>query len=296
MRVAIVSAHPRNEMLLKSFRKKFKKVVYIPVEEIKLSVGEDFQVLYGDEDLFSFDYVLTLPSYPKREFFYTLLRIIERDVEVPIPSKKFFMMWNKILLLRLLSQNGVKIRKTFAIAQNVATRMILNKIKLPVIITPPSGKRVLVKSKETLGDVLSLFRPGYMVIIEKPLKPRSVVNIFIAGDDVIAYQRVDGREEETFLDKEMKELSLKIKELLSADFCYLKLLKLEKKVLVSEVNLSPDFQKFYEITGKNIAEILASHIREKLEKKKRGWLDGFIDSLTSFVRWVENEIGNIRSS
>jgi len=300
MRIGIVGSGKENKAVVREFKKVFKETVYIPVDEIIVGVGSDgFHARFNGMNLFTFDCILPLPTPEKKEFYYVLIKILEREVYVPITSENFFLLWNKPLLSRLLLKHRISARKTFAIAQNVAANVILKKLKLPVIVTPPSGKRVLVTKEETLKDVLSLFKPGYMILVEKPIKPLSVIRVFVAGSETVAYEKIENSTRAITLPKDVKELALKVRDLISSDFCCINFLKTKKGVMVNEISLSPDFDTFQEVTGKNIALMLATFIKEKMKRKSvvNKIIDGIIvDPLVSLIRWVENEVGNLRSA
>jgi len=299
MKLAILGSPDRKEKdlpLLNEANKIFDSSLYIPVDGINLKVGEDTSALFKRVNLSEYDVILPIPTYRNKEFYYTCLRILEKNVYTPIPSDKFFMMWNKPLMLRLFANNGIDVRKTFVVACNVAANTIINQLKLPVIITPPSRKKVLVTNENTLKNVLDLFRPGHTLIVEKPIKPESMIWVFVIGDEIIAsYEKGDKGRRPVIIDKDLERLALKIREIISSDYCAINFIRTKSTVIVNEVTLSPDFSLYQVITGKNVSRSLLSYLRTKAKKEGRSLLDRFIDSFVDAIRWIENEISNIRT-
>jgi len=95
------------------------------------------------------------------------------------------------------------------------------------------------------------------------------------------------------LSKDLEEISLKIKELLKTEFCAVSFVEAEKEFIVNNITLSPDFELFKEVTGKNIGGILLSHLAMRVYEKRKGLLEKFVDSVKDTIRWVANEISNI---
>jgi len=299
MKLAIVTTPERIEKdknLVSEANKYFSHVVYTSIDSIKLEVGKELEIFYSRYDLSEFDYVLLIPTVEYKEFFYTALRILEnKDVLIPISSEKFFMMWNRPLLLRMLAKQGIKIRKTFAIAQNIVADTIAKELKLPVMITTTKGKRVYVNKRGVLKDVLDLFRPGHMVVIEKPITPESVIWSFVIGEEVVAsYERVGNSRRSIVLDEKMKEIALKIRRILGSEYCVVNFIKVGKRLIANNVTLAPDFNLFYEATGKSVSDLLLSSIAERV-RSGRNVLEDIIEGMQKLSRWFEYAISNIRS-
>jgi glutathione synthase/RimK-type ligase-like ATP-grasp enzyme len=290
MKIAILGSPERKEKdlpLIREAKEVFETSLYVPIDGVKLGIEEEPKAWYKKTDLSEFDCILPIPISKNREFFYTCLRILEENVYLPISSDKFFILWKKPLLLKLFSQNNIEIRRTFVVASDVATGTILEELKLPVIITPPSEKRVLATKKETLKNILSLFKPGYTIVVEKPIKPESVIWTFVVGDEVVAsYEKKKSRRRAIKLGEELENLAVKVRKIISSDFCGINFIKTKSHTIVNNVTLSPNFSLFQEVTGKNISRILLSYLKERVKESKKGLLDRFIDTITEFLKQV----------
>ncbi|HDJ96476.1 MAG TPA: hypothetical protein ENG45_00185, partial [Candidatus Aenigmarchaeota archaeon] len=205
MKLAIITTPDRVEqdkILARNAKKKFSDVIYTSIDNIKLKVGDEFGVYCNGDNLIDSDYTLLIPTLKYREFFYTTVRILENcRVPTSVVSEKFFIIWNRVLLLRTLAKEGIKVRKAFSIAQNVVLDKVLKELKLPVIITTTTGKRIYVNNEEALKDVLSLFEAGYMITFEKPITPESIIWSFVVGNEVVAsYEKVEKKMRSIVLD------------------------------------------------------------------------------------------------
>lgn len=290
MKVVILGSPERKKKdlpVIREAQEVFESSLYVPIDGVKLGIEEEPKIWYKKTDLSEFDCVLPLPTPKNKEFFYTCLRILEKNMYVPIPSGKFFILWKKPLLLKLFSENNIEVRRTFVVASDVATSTIVGELKLPVIITTPSEKRILVTKRESLRNILSLFKPGYTVVVEKPIKPESVIWAFVVDGEVAAsYERKKSVRRSIKLGEELENLAIKIKNILSSEFCGINFIKTKSRVVVNNVTLSPNFSLFQEVTGKNISRILVSHLKEKAKESKKGFLDRFIDTITEFLKQV----------
>lgn len=261
MKVGIIS-RTADKNLIDFLSTKFE-TIFIPIEEIKFKIERELEVKFKNLNLLDLDYALILPNGSK-EIFYLLLRAIEKSVSTPIPSENLLILLNKPLLFNFLTKNEIKTKKIFGIAQNVVIQEILERVKLPLILNLPKGKRILVKKRSSLVDILSLFKPGYMITIEKPLK--NGFEAFVAQNFVICIKKDD----EKFLKvgKDIREELIKIKNLLSLDFCTIDFYLTGKNILVENVKISYS-PKILKKTEKNL-EFLARAIEEKIKKEREG--------------------------
>jgi len=295
MNIGIIGSPKGNKELITQAKKFFSEVVYIPINEIKLEVGSDFTAWFGNRNLSKMDIILPLPT-SNFEFFYMTLRILERHTLVTVPSSKFFLWWKKPAFFKLLAENGVGTRKSFMAAYAQTANSIIKRLKLPLIVTLPSRKKVSVTNKNTLSDVLSLFSPGYTFVFKKLVKPDRNIWSLIIGDEIVTSYEKSRENEKRIkinLESELKELVLKVRELLESEICSVNLIQVKSRVFVNDVLLTPEFEIYKEVSGINVYEVLFSYLQKKL---KKGMLTNIGKGVISFIRWVENEISNIRSS
>ena len=287
MKLFIVT-HSSEELFEKEGKKFFDTVTVARPEELRLEVSEDMEVYHKDLNLSEFDGVLLLPKVERNEFFYMVARILEdKGVYLPVNSSALKILWNKPLVWKELSSNGIKIRKVYSIAQNVALGTIRDSISFPVLVTTPEGKKVLATNEEVLKDVLSLFRAGNMVMIEKPLKAQSVIWSFVVGNEVVAsYERIKDSRVATTLDDKLKSVSVKIREVLGLDFCAVSFVKMKREVVVNSVTISPDWELFTKVTGKNLVGVLLSYVANRIKERRKSMVETFVDMLKDLLSKV----------
>ncbi|MFQ6056887.1 MAG: hypothetical protein ACE5J3_13005, partial [Methanosarcinales archaeon] len=79
MKIAVVGDPRREEKdlpLIKEGKKIFDYCLYVPINQVRLDIEENFAVMYKDKNLMEFDYVLPIPTLSYREFFYNMIRIL----------------------------------------------------------------------------------------------------------------------------------------------------------------------------------------------------------------------------
>jgi len=282
------------------FSRVFLSSVFFEPGSIQLTAGKTLTATSGKFNLANFDYVLLLPDESKKEFYYTLSRILEKHTKVSIPSESLFDFWNRPILLNKVSK-AVPVRRTAAISQSAAADYIKNDFKLPVILTTPGGKRVYVSNEETLRNVLSLFSAGHLVSVHKPLRKAEVHVAFFSEASSIGYYRVGEKRVPTNLDSKLVEIGQNVRKLLKADFISILFVRIGKDYAVSTIKLNPRFDLFGKVLGKDLTHIMADEISEKilppdLVTGVESFFKRFTRALENAGEWISREIGNIRSS
>ena len=296
LRAAVVGAKQEESRILPAFEKAFRKAVYAPFDEVKISVGDGIKTTYKKYDLADFDYVLILPDAPRKEIYYAIARSLEKKTNVSVRSETLLSFWNHPLTLQKLASAGLPIRKTFAVAQDVACNAIVENFKFPVIVNAPGGKRVLVNNENTLKGVLSLFGPGNMMVMQKPIKTDTTTVVFVAGNDCIAYENVKGKRKSININQDLKETAIKVRETLRTDFCSIIFVKTGGRFIISKVLLYPNFKIFQQVGGQDPAVKMVSVIGECVREKELSVEDvigKIAKGFAAIARWIGNEIGNI---
>ncbi|MBR9681904.1 MAG: hypothetical protein GOV00_03860 [Candidatus Altiarchaeota archaeon] len=299
LRVAVVGPKEKKEDILPAFEKAFRKAIYAPFDEVMIYVGDGIKTTYKKHNLADFDYVLILPDSPRKEIYYTIARALERKTIVSIKSETLMHFWNQPLILQKLASAGLPIRKTFAVAQDVACNTIVEKFKFPVIVNAPKGKRVLINNEETLKGVLSLFGPGHMMVMQKPIKATATTVVFVAGRDVIAYENVKGKRKSIHVDEALKKKAVKVAKVLRTDFCSVIFINTGKTSVISKVLLYPNFKIFNQVGGQDPAVKMVSAIGESIQERELTVEDvvgKITNGFAAVARWLSHEISNFGPS
>jgi len=285
MKIAIIGSTENNKPVVEEAEKLFDEVLYIPLDSIKLEVGEDQKVLYKDVDLSTFDIVLPLVNGSSNETMYLCLSILENNVYLPISSEDFFIIGKKCLLMKKLIEEGLKVRKSVFLASNRTSRMAIESLKFPIIIKSSSGKRVKVTNKETLDNVLSLFRAGNVRTLEKPIEAQSVIWLFVVGNEIIAsYEQVGEDLRSIGVNGDLTSSIYRIQKAINSDFFVANFIRKKNSLIVNDVFLSPNFSLFNKVTGKNTISPLLVYLKKKLEYERVGVITCIFNSVHGFLK------------
>jgi glutathione synthase/RimK-type ligase-like ATP-grasp enzyme len=276
MKIAILANESRKKKdkpVLDEAEQSFDSVVYAPIKKVRFDViskktynGVDLKL--NGTSLSETDVVLTIPTNIHKELFYTALRMIDGPM-MPFDAKTYMLTTNEELLTTFLSSHGMPTRKAVVVASNVSMDRINEKIKYPVIVRPPQ-KRIIVTNKQTLKDVISLYKYGTPIRIEAPIKSERNVWVFVLGEEVIAgYEKVKNASKVTAVDDDVKRLAIKVRRLVGCDYCAVRFLKSKNrgKWVFDKLTFSPDFANFQKITGVNVGRYMISRYLSKVEKR-----------------------------
>jgi len=285
MKIAIIGLSEKNTSVVEEAKKVFDEVLYVPIDSIKLEVGEEQRAFYKDVDLSTFDIILPLINTSYNEFMYLCLKILEKNVYVPISSDDFFIINKKCLLMKGLMDQGLKVRKSVFLASNRTSRMIIESLKFPITIRSSSGKRVKVTNEETLNNVLSLFKAGNIRILEKPIEAESVIWFFVVGNEIIAsYEQVGENLRSIGVDEDIISKIYRVKKAINSDFFVVNYIRKKDNLIVNDVFLSPDFSVLNKVSGKNTIQPLLVYLKNKVESERIGVITSIFKSVHDFFR------------
>jgi len=285
MKIAIIGLSENNTSVVEEAKKVFDEVLYVPIDSIKLEVGEEQRAFYKDVDLSTFDIILPLINTSYNEFMYLCLKILEKNVYVPISSDDFFIINKKCLLMKGLMNQGLKVRKSVFLASNRTSRMIIESLKFPITIRSSSGKRVKVTNEETLNNVLSLFKAGNIRILEKPIEAESVIWFFVVGNEIIAsYEQVGENLRSIGVDEDIISKIYRVKKAINSDFFVVNYIRKKDNLIVNDVFLSPDFSVLNKVSGKNTIQPLLVYLKNKVESERIGVITSIFKSVHDFFR------------
>lgn len=265
----------------------FDTVIYAPIRKVRFDlILKKFSILssisskrftngisvkFEGGDISDVDCILPIPTTINSELFYAALRMLDGCL-MPFDAKSYMLIKNEEMLFDFLSSNDVPVRKLLVVTSNVSLDKIDERVKYPVIVRPPR-KRVMVTNKETLKDVLSLYKFGTPIRIETPIKSKKNVWVFVLEDEVIAaYERTKDISKVTAVDDKLKKLAIKVRKLTGCDYCAMRFLLKKNKWIFDRLTVSPNFSNFQKITGINISRYIVSNLRSKTrESKEPSW-------------------------
>ena len=188
---------------------------------------------------------------------------------------KYMMFMNNELLRNFLRSRKIPIREAITITSNMSLDQINNSIEFPVIVRPPK-KRVVVNNPTTLKDVVSLYKYGTPIVIERPIKAEMDTWIFVVGDEVVAsykkYQKKLNRiGSDVVVGSDLNKLAVRIRKEIGCDYCAIRFLFADGEWFVDKITLCPDFANFQKMTGVNVARYVISHMARKITEKEKSW-------------------------
>ncbi|MBT3356251.1 RimK family alpha-L-glutamate ligase [bacterium] len=264
--------------------KKGHEVAKVNPKDFLFSVeNNEFNIAASGVNLLNFDIYLlrgyNISITETRIFVEKLLslgKIVIDEVvgEQYIPSKLFE--------ASCLSRVGLNHPKTFSILKEESFDLFKEKLDYPVIVKPVDGQKGQDMYKFESEDQLNIFikknQRGWL--IQECLPIDGDVRVFVVGSEVLgAIKRftVEGdfrsnaslgaNAKEFELTEEIKEIALKAKEAMNCEVAGVDLAWSKEKWYVIEVNFSPQWQKFKEITGLNPAEKIIEYAIGKYNNK-----------------------------
>jgi len=290
MKIAIIADPNRkskDEPLIKEAEAKFDVALYAPITQIRFDITKKETGVKGTavkmngQEISKFDCVLAVPTITYSELFYTALWMLDDcDCAKPFDANRYLLFMNTELLRNFLRSNGIPVREFITVASNVSLDKVSESIPFPVIARPPN-KKVLVTNMQTLKDVISLYKAGTPILIDRPVKSDMNIWTFVVGEEVVAAYREplkseQGKKPESIAaDADLKRLAVKIKKKIGCEYCAIRFLHTGGRWIMDRITLSPDFANFQKITGINVASHVISSMLESSEKVKKAWYRRF---------------------
>ncbi len=220
--------------------------------------------------------------------YYSTALLENWGVQIINSFKTISLCGDKIITSLNLLRRKVPTPKTFVAFDKEQALKTMEKIGFPCILKPSigswgrlvakvndyeSGKAVL-EDRELLGNS---YQKVYYV--QEYIKNTRDIRVFVVGDEVVAAMyrynaekdwrsnlAVNGKAIKCKITPEITEISLKASDAVYGEIVGIDLIEKGDKLLVHEVNHSPQFRGLTFATGQNIAGKIISYLREKLKK------------------------------
>lgn len=297
--IANASRQKKDQPIINEAENVFDKVTYAPIKKIRFDLvtardkglfepvirQEGAHIKYEGVDLSEADVILPIPIYLQAELFYTAFRMLDSATSImPFNSSIYKLTMHPHLLVSFLGKNGIPIRRGLVVASNITLDRIDRSIQYPVIVRPPE-KRIMVNNRQTLKDVLSLYKFGTPIRIETPIKSEQNVWMFVLGDEVIAsYEHRGNSYKIVNVDKEAQDLAIKVRQLIGCDYLATRFLKSGEDWIFDQMTFAPDFANFEKITGVSIGRRMISYLFMKARKPERQTILKKVEEIFSFEK------------
>ncbi len=288
--VALISlGSTSSKWTAEALKRHFDEVDVLDLRDMEVSFsGDKSEVLHNGERIPRYDCIYAKGSFRYAQLLESVTAIMERGCYMPIRSTAFTIGHDKLLTQLALHQAGVPMPTTYIVSTIDGAKGLLQKLTYPIILKFPNGtggKGVIYADSEIVAngilDALSALRQPFLIqeFIETGGRD---VRAIVCGDKVVAsYQRVasdhdiranlhsGGHGEKLELDAATKQLCIRAAQAVGADIAGVDLLISHRGPLVLEVNLSPGLQLVTKTTEKDVANGIASFLRERSDKRRK---------------------------
>jgi glutathione synthase/RimK-type ligase-like ATP-grasp enzyme len=285
-----------NLRLLEEAKKKFFSVFFVPVDGIRIGLGEKFKITYRSSDLMKFDSVYPRIPRPLYSYAYQLLSLLPPEIHTPIKPISFLISEERFFLLSVLRKRGVKTLDIELAKSPRAAHVIMDEEKSPIIIRTPDKETGVIantpgEAKSVIGALGSLKQS---IIIEEVVK--DVVSCYVAEPDVIASVKKKTREKDVIFSKgeykkhkpdvETKHLALEAAKAIDTQLARVDI-SVNGEPKVVNINLSPNLIVPSEATGVNLPKEVISHVYENYRRhKEKPMLMKFFEDAKSVMKDV----------
>jgi glutathione synthase/RimK-type ligase-like ATP-grasp enzyme len=263
MRIGIIGDPARRQsdrLVVREAQRLFDEAVYAPVTDIRLELAGQFAIRHDKVDLTAFDYVLPIPTPKHRDIFYAILRMLPEG-RAPFRAETYLLTQNHAALFDRLARHDIPTRPFFTLASAEPLAELVRKVKFPIIVRPPYA-RILAPSPRVLRDVICSSRVGVPIRLESPT--RKAVWMLITEDGPVAsYKLSQKRAEQVKPDRKTVHIAERVRRLIGCDYCALRFVD----HMLDQFTFSPDWLRWQEVTGRNVARHVIRSLRKRLDKR-----------------------------
>jgi len=285
-----------NLRLLEEAKKRFASVFFVPIDGIRIGLGEKFSISYRSSDLTKFEAVY--PRIPSRfySYAYQLLSLLPPETFTPIKPITFLLASERFFLLSVLRKREIPTLNIQLARSTKAAHAILEESEFPIVIRVPGKEtgviaNTLTEAKSVIDALGSLKQP---VLIEDLVK--DVVSCYVAEPDILACVKKKTKEKDVVFSKgelknqkidiETKHLALEAAKSIDTQIARIDI-SLNGEPKVVNVNLNPGLIEPSRATGIDLPRETIRHVYENYRKhKEKPMLMKFFEDAKSVVKDV----------
>lgn len=285
-----------NLKLLEEAKKKFFSVFFVPVEGIRIGLGDKFNISYRTSDLKKFDSVYPRITRPLYSYAYQLLSLLPPEIYTPIKPISFLLAEERFFLLSVLKKRGVNTLNIELAKSSKAAQGILEEERFPIIIRTPDKETGVVAN--TLNEAKSVINAlgslKQSILIEDVVK--DVVSCYVAEPEVIASVKKKTKEKDVIfskgeykkhkMDVETKHIALEAARAIDTQIARVDI-SVNGEPKVVNIHLSPNLMVPSRATGINLPKEIIRQIYDNYKRhKEKPMLMKFFEDAKSVVKDV----------
>lgn len=289
MKAALISLGSiSSRWTIEALKKHFSQVDHIDIQELEVSLGEKkAEVLYQGKPLPKYDCIYAKGSFRYATLLRALTTLLQKDTYMPLKAGSYTIGHDKLLTHLKFQEHNVPQPTTYIAATADAGKKVIKKIPFPVIMKLPAGTHgkgvMLAESPESASsmiDALALLKQPFL--IQEYIETEGTdYRVIVVGDDVAAAMKriaakgekranvhSGGHGEKIDLDDKTKKVAIAAAKAAGCDICAVDILPSHKGPIVLEVNLSPGLQGITNVTGINVAQLIADFLYKKTKEMR----------------------------
>ncbi|MBI4014382.1 MAG: RimK family alpha-L-glutamate ligase [Candidatus Aenigmarchaeota archaeon] len=289
MKICILGSRERKRQdlwLIEEARKRFDKVSYVQIPDIRIHEGEAF---FKGGKLSEYDCVF--PRIPRtyKNFGYVITKLLENRVFMPVTPESVIVAHDKFLTLLKLEDAGIAIPVSYLTYTVESMKPVLNTIKYPLVIKLVAGSLgkgvMFAESKPSavslLDTVEGMKQP---IMVEEYLEnPGEDIRALVVGNEVVAAMKrtaekgerranigAGGTGKKIRLSHEISDIAVRTAKALGLGIAGIDIIESKRGPLVIEANVNVHFEGITEATGVNVAGAMMDYAKKETEIFKNG--------------------------
>ncbi|MCD6092730.1 MAG: RimK family alpha-L-glutamate ligase [Candidatus Aenigmarchaeota archaeon] len=271
--------------IIKEAEKVFYKVKYVPLNDIVLKINEkSSEMFYKKENLSNYDYCLPRIDAARAQHGYHVIKFMDiKGMKKPYSAETVLIAHNKFMSLDVLKRAGVPVPETYLVSSIESAKLLLKKMKYPVIIKIVSGfggrgVMLLENLEAAISVVETLKLMRQQLIIEEYVKNKNEdKRAYVIGGRVVAgYRRkckkdefrsnilAGGTAEYITLSEELQDIAIKAASAIDSDIVAVDMLESKDGPKVIEVNINPGLKGIQPFV--NVAKLIVEYMASKVEE------------------------------
>ena len=281
------SEHPRfgSNQLIKEGKKQFDEVFFAHVSNVSIKAAKTgVKITCGSRNLEQFDCIFPRINGIHRDYAYTICKLLENSVYMPIRPEGILLAHDKFLTLIEMQRAKVSIPLTYLSMTTKSAEHALDHLNYPIVIKLPSGwEGKGVMFSYTKGSALALLDTietlNNSILLEEYIKNTGTdVRAFVIGNEVVgAMKRIakkdehrsnitlGGSGEKIELSNRSKKLAVKAAKAVGLGIAGVDIMGKANDIVI-EVNTRPGLEGMVKYVDKTIPRQIITHLRKETEK------------------------------